>query len=144
MIGITITPSHIDYSRIIDDATAKELVMGDCIIILAQAKENTPVDKGELKNSEMWAMSDEEAGFNDGSGNKPAPADAIIRRPTEKNTGYVGSGSDHAWPVEFGRADMPNYPRQSYLRPAVDNTRRQREARHKGIINTAIKQAYHG
>jgi len=60
MIGMTITPSHIDYSKILSDKTEHDLVMGDCIIILAQMKENTIRDTGDLVNSEMWAMSDDE------------------------------------------------------------------------------------
>jgi len=142
MIGVTITPSHIDYSKILSDKTEHDLVMGDCIIILAAAKENTIRDTGELVNSEMWAMSDGEGGFNDGSGRDPAPTDARLRKPNQKNVGYVGSNSDHAGPVEYGIKDKPNYPRQPYLRPALDGTKKEREARHGGIIKTSIDNAY--
>ena len=142
MIGVTITPSQIDYSKIITPETVEKMIVGECVILTGFAKELVPVDKGELKNSLMWTTNDNEGGFNDGSGATPAPPDAKIDRPNDDITGYCGSGSDHAGPVEFGRKDMPSYPRQPYLRPAVDYSKKQRETRRQGIIKTAIKQAY--
>ena len=75
--------------------------------------------------------------------NKQAPGDSKLSDPP-KDSGYVGSGLVYAGPVEYGRADMPNYPRQPYIRPALDYSKNKREARHKQIIDAAIKQAYHG
>jgi hypothetical protein len=131
MIGVTITPSHIDYSKIIDEKTVENLIKGDCIIITGFAKELTPVDKGQLKNSIMWKTSKEEGEFNKG-GDKIAPESAKISNPPEV-TGYVGSNLEYAGAVESGRRDMPNYPRQPYLRPAADYSKKQRDARHKEI-----------
>ena len=142
MIGITITPSHIDYSKIIYEKSIENLVSGDCVILSGFAKELVPVDQGQLKNSIMWKTEQAEGDFNKG-GDKPAPDSAKLSDPP-KDSGYVGSGLVYAGPVEYGRKDMPNYPRQPYLRPALDYSKKQREARHKQIIDTAIKQAYHG
>lgn len=140
MTGFTMTPSHIDYSKIIDDETVEDLIKGDCIIITGFAKELAPVALGQLKNSIMWKTSKEEGEFNKG-GDKPAPDSAKISDPPEI-TGYVGSNLEYAGAVEGGRRDMPNYPRQPYLRPAADYSKKQRDARHKGIIDVKIKEAY--
>lgn len=142
MIGITITPSHIDYSAIITPEVVEELIVGDCVILSGFAKELVPVDTGQLKNSIMWATESEEGDFNRGGG-EVASSDAKLSKPPSE-TGYVGSGLEYAGPVEYGIKDRPNYPRQPYLRPAIDYSKRQREARQRGIIRTAIKEAYHG
>jgi hypothetical protein len=149
MIGVTITPSHIDYSKILDDKAIENIIMGECIVLAGFAKELVPVDLGQLKNSIMWATNKKNGGFNEGmeTGNRgriPAPVSSRIRWPKDNMEGYVGSGIEHAGPVEYGRRDMPNYPRQPYLRPAVDYSKPKREARRKKIINLAIKAAYHG
>lgn len=142
MIGVTITPSHIDYSKIIDAGTVAELITGECVILTGFAKELVPVDKGQLKNSIMWKTTESDGGFNEG-GDKPAPNSAELGNPPDK-TGYVGSGLEYAGPVEYGRKDMPNYPRQPYLRPAIDYSKKPREARRNKMVETAIKEAYNG
>lgn len=143
MIGVTITPSHIDYSAIITPEVIEELVVGECVILAGFAKELVPVDKGQLKNSIMWATSKDYGEFNKG-GNLPAPPEKMLKFPKDSTEGYVGSGLEYAGPVEYGIKDRPNYPRQPYLRPAIDYSKRQRETRQRGIIRTAIKEAYHG
>jgi hypothetical protein len=65
-----------------------------------------------------------------------------IEKPSEDHTGYVGSHLKYAGAVEYGRSDVPGYPRQPYLRPAIDYSKKKREARQKRVINTAIKEAY--
>lgn len=142
MIGFTMTPSHIDYSKIIDEETIEQIIEGECIILSGFAKELVPVDQGQLKNSIMWKTGKAEGDFNK-DGNKTAPDDAKLSNPAESE-GYVGSGLVYAGSVEYGRKDMPNYPRQPYLRPAMDYSKKQREARRKEIIDVAIKQEYHG
>jgi hypothetical protein len=142
MIGVTITPSHIDYTKILDNETVENIIQGEIVILSGFAKELVPVDQGQLKNSIMWKSSKEEGDFNKG-GDKPAPDSARLSSPPNAE-GYAGSGLVYAGPVEYGRKDMPNYPRQPYLRPAIDYSKRQREARRKKIIDLAIKQAYHG
>ena len=141
MIGVTITPSQIDYSKIITPETVEKLIVGDCLILTAQAKELVHVRSGQLKNSIMWKTEKKEGGFNTG-GVEPAPTDAKLRDNPGEDTGYVGSNLEYAGPVEYGRKDMPNYPRNPYLRPAVDYTKGERMERYKGIVAMAIKQAY--
>jgi hypothetical protein len=140
MIGVTITPSHIDYSKIIDEKTVESLILGEVIILTGFAKELVPVDQGQLKNSIMWKMSKWKGSLNDGGG--PQAPNEISTPPKEE--GYVGSNLEYAGPVEYGRRDMPKYPRQPYLRPAIDYSKKAREARRREIINAIIKQAYHG
>jgi hypothetical protein len=149
MIGVTITPSHIDYSKIITPAVVENILIGECIILAGYSKELVPVDKGQLKNSIMWAISTKSGGFNEGietgtPGKLAAPFSAWLKWPKDSLTGYVGSGLEYAGAVEYGRSDMPSYPRQPYFRPAIDYSKKQREARQKGIIRTAIQAAYHG
>jgi len=140
MIGLTITPSHIDYSKIITPETVEKLVVGECVILRSFAVELAPIKDGQLKNSITWATSKEEGGLNEAGAKNQH--DKGIDAPNEDATGYVGSNLEYAGPVEFGIKDKPNYPRQPYLRPAVDYSKKQRETRRKGVINTAIKKAY--
>ncbi|MFA5165413.1 MAG: hypothetical protein WC481_07615 [Candidatus Omnitrophota bacterium] len=166
MIGITITPSHIDYSKILTDKTVDNIIMGECIILTGFAKELSPVDYGQLKNSIMWATNKASGGLNQGgpsgmsTGAKKLTAKGKVRKrkarpgttsafnylepPAEEKTGYVGSNLEYAGAVEYGRRDMPNYPRQPYLRPAIDYSKRARELRRGTAIRAAIRAAYHG
>jgi hypothetical protein len=80
----------------------------------------------------MWAT-DQDEGGHEGGDKLSTPPEA---------TGYVGSGLEYAGAVEYGRKDMPNYPRQPYLRPAIDYSKKKRDARRRGIIRTAIKEAF--
>jgi len=141
MTGFTITPSHIDYSKIITPETVDKIVKGECVILTGFAKELVPIDSGQLKSSIMWATESDKGGLNEGGG-EPTSAFNYIDPPSEDNTGYVGSHLEYAGPVEYGIKDKPNYPRQPYLRPAIDYSKKVRETRRAGIIKTAIKEAY--
>jgi hypothetical protein len=66
MIGVTITPSHIDYSKIIDDKVIDDLIMGECVILTSYAKEFVPIDTGQLRASVMWATKNDQGGLNQG------------------------------------------------------------------------------
>lgn len=141
MIGATITPSQIDYSAIITPEVVENLLLGECIILHGNAKELAPIKDGQLKNSIMYKTPNRANGLNQGDGGNQHHSE--ISDPPE-DTAYVGSNLEYAGAVEYGRSDMPNYPRQPYMRPAIDYSRQQREARQRGIIRTAIKEAYHG
>jgi len=117
MIGITITPSHIDYSKIIDEKTVENIIMGECIILRSFAVELAPIKDGELKNSIMWKTSKANGGLNQAGAKTPHTSE--ISDPGQ-DEGYIGSNLEYAGPVEYGRKDQPNYPRQPYLRPAVE------------------------
>lgn len=140
--GVTFTPSHIDYSKIIDDDAVEEIIKGECIILSGFAKELVPVKEGQLKNSIMWTTESDDGDFNRG-GDKAAPSSAKLDK-ADNGEGYVGSGLEYAGAVEYGRRDMPSYPIQPYLRPAIDYSKKQREQRRAGIIKGKIKEAYNG
>ena len=162
MIGFTITPSHIDYSEILNDNVIDDLVMGECVILTSYAKEFVPIDTGQLKASVMWATKNTQGGLNEGlsyttSGKQTKGKNAgkykkkrvakisafnYIEKPNDDKTGYVGSHLEYAGAVEYGRSDMPGYPRQPYLRPAIDYSKEKREARRKRTIALAVKEAY--
>lgn len=135
MTGSGITPSHIDYEAILTPDVVENLIIGECVILSGFAKEIVQIDTGQLKNSIMWATAKSEGNHQGGDKMTPPGEDAI---------GYVGSGLEYAGPVEYGRKDMPNYPRQPYLRPAIDYSKKVRESRRKGVIKMAIKEAYNG
>lgn len=143
MTGVTFTPSHIDYSKILDDDAIEKLIVGECIILTGFAKEITPIDTGELKSSIMWATERRDGGLNEG-GDTATSAFNYIDKPTDKNVGYVGSHLEYAGAVEYGRKDMPQYPAQPYLRPAIDYSKKVRESRRRSIIKAKIKDAYRG
>jgi hypothetical protein len=145
MIGVTITPSHIDYSKLIDDNVAEKLVLGSCIVIEGQAKELVHRVTGALCNSISSRTTTEDHGFNQSPfGGDDAPPESEVSKPNEKATGYVGSNLEYAGAVEYGIKDKPNYPRNPYMRPAVDYTKKDREKWYNGVMSIAIKQAYHG
>ncbi|MBE3143211.1 MAG: hypothetical protein IMZ61_04705 [Planctomycetes bacterium] len=137
MIGFSISPSQIDYSKILESKQVENLIVGECVIITGFAKELAPVKEGQFKNSIMWRMGDKEGGFNQG-GDKPAPGKIAV---PPARTGHIGSHLEYAGPIEWGRVDMPNYPRQPTFRPAIDYSRKQREDRRKRIIDKAIRDA---
>jgi hypothetical protein len=143
MIGVTITPSQIDYSKIIDEKTVEKLIKGECVILTGFAKELVQVDTGQLKSSIMWTTDQANGGLNEGGGD-PTSVFNMIETPNDPETGYVGSHLEYAGPVEYGRKDMPNYPRQPYMRPAIDYSKNARELRRATTIRAAIKAAYHG
>jgi hypothetical protein len=77
-----------------------------------QAALLAPVDQGNLRNSiTIKTDSNEEQ-----VGSSP---DGLKYKPTAYE-GVIGSAAEYAAAVEFGRPDMPNYPAQPYLRPALD------------------------
>lgn len=141
MNGLVVTPSQIDYANIITPEAIEKLIVGECVILTGFAKELAPVDTGQLKNSIMWATAEASGGA--GSRDLVGPSNAPeIDAPDDSLTGYVGSGLEYAGAVEYGRRDIPNYPRQPYLRPAIDYSKRQRESRRSAVIRVAIKEAY--
>jgi len=139
MIGVTITPSHIDYSKIITPETVEKLIVEECVILRSFAVELAPIKDGQLKNSIMWKTSKTKGGLNQAGAKTPHNSE--ISEPGQ-DEGYVGSNLEYAGPVEYGRKDMPNYPRQPYLRPAIDYSKKVRETRRAVIIRAAIKEAY--
>jgi hypothetical protein len=141
MIGVTITPSQIDYSKIITPETVEKLIVGECVILTGFAKELAPIATGQLKSSIMWATNKDNGGLNEGGG-EPTSAFNYLDKPDGEGEGFVGSHLEYAGAVEYGIKDRPNYPRQPYLRPAIDYSKKTRESKRKGVINASIKAAY--
>jgi hypothetical protein len=145
MIGVTITPSHIDYSKILTESTVEKLVLGSCIVIEGQAKELVHRVTGALCNSISSRTSTKDHGFNTSPyGGTKAPGYSEVSKPEYKATGYVGSNLEYAGVVEYGRRDMPQYPRNPYMRPAIDYTKEARAKWYDGIMAESIQAAYHG
>lgn len=91
-----------------------ELAILEVLInVTARAKENAPVDLGELRNSIMYRKFKEQGGFNEGSG---AKAGRAISPKPKPGTGVVGSAVAHAIYNEFGTRKLAAQP---FLRPAV-------------------------
>jgi len=99
------------YSDIIRDA-ARPTIWETLVAMEAQAAHLVPVDVGNLRNSITIAMKDERK--------QHGPSDDGMRYAPKENEGAIGSAAEYAAAVEFGRADMSNYPAQPYMRPALD------------------------
>jgi hypothetical protein len=82
------------------------------VAIEAQAAHLVPVDQGNLKDSITIKT-------NKQSKQHGSSADGL-KGGVGQLEGAVGSAAVYARAVEQGRADMPNYPAQPYLRPALD------------------------
>ena len=75
------------------------------------------VDTGNLRNSITIATARRKKQMgSSGDGLEVQPGESV---------GVIGSSAEYAAAVEFGRPDMPKYPAQPYLRPALDEVRAQ-------------------
>jgi len=85
------------------------------LAIEAQAVEHCPValvNGGNLRNSITIAT--------DKNKKQHGASEDGLSGGSAEYQGVIGSGAEYAGAVEFGRPDMPNYPAQPFLRPAVD------------------------
>jgi len=103
------------YSERLSPEWMEKVIWKTLVALEAQAAILTPVDKGDLRDSETIATNkrSEVHGVR-------AMFDEQIESPTEDNLGVWGTNKEYAAAVEFGRPDMPNYPAQPYARPAAD------------------------
>ena len=74
-------------------------------------------DTGNLRNSITIATSERKKQH----GSSP---DGLDEKP-DVNTGVIGTACEYAAAQEFGRPDIPMYPADPYLRPALDELRAQ-------------------
>ena len=81
-----------------------------------------PVKTGNLRNSLSWATNKRRA--SEGAASFLGGGPAEVTPPSADYEGVLGTNCEYGAAVEFGRPDMPNYPAQPYLRPAVDWFRR--------------------
>jgi hypothetical protein len=128
-----------DYTKFLDDDTIEKIIVTACVLIHGQAVRNCKVKTGLLRNSISWATTKESGGAN----SKPRAGAAdweTVEKPTREHTGHVGTSVEYAAAVEFGLPDMPNYPMQPYLRPAVYQTGSNRERAYKEIIGKRMEE----
>ena len=82
-------------------------ILETCIRVTNQAVALAPVDKGQLKNSIVYATSLMSTSSGSGS---------IIEGEPDKGEGFVGSNLDYATYQEFGTRYMAPQP---FLRPSI-------------------------
>lgn len=133
-----------DYSKALNEQTIEKLLTGACIMIHGQAVANATqlgvVDTGLLRNSISYSVGGKIDGANGRSGNKSNLSDQVI--PSRKDDeATVGSSVVYAAANEYGRSDMPSFPIRPYLRPAVAQTRTDREKWFKQVISEAMEKA---
>lgn len=109
------------YSDLLKPEVLESMLWKSLLAIEGQAVQLAPVDNGNLRNSITIAtnVNKEQVGMVDGD-IRSVP----INAPSQDYVGVIGTGLEYSAAVEFGRPDMPNYPAQPYLRPAVDWFRR--------------------
>ena len=106
------------YSDYLSSDTIEPMIWETLVAMEEQAVEAVPValvNGGNLRNSITITTSrrkKQEGASDDG-----------LEQITGENVGAIGSSAEYAAAVEFGRPDMPNYPAQPYLRPALDIVR---------------------
>ena len=103
------------YSDYLSPEVIEPTIWTSLVAIEGQAVNLVPVDKGNLKGS--ITISTDKRKKQEGSS-----PDGMKFTPGT-NQGAIGSAAEYAAAVEFGRPDMPNYPAQPYLRPALDQFR---------------------
>lgn len=109
---MTVTVERKDIRGISQDGVAAA-ILSAVSFVQAAAADLCPVQYGQLRNSIMFKVGDEEGGFNE-SGGEQAPSSHKIDAKTSKTVGVVGTGSDH-WYPEFGTKFQVAQP---FLRPA--------------------------
>lgn len=90
---------------------ARKALLQTAIRVTAQAKAFAPVREGELKNSIMWIVGNQESSFLG-----PRLVHATLDR-FGKITGVVGTAVEHGLYQEFGTRFFPGG--NPYLRPAI-------------------------
>jgi HK97 gp10 family phage protein len=95
--------------EVIEPAIWKSLL---AIEAQAVALSNGSVDTGNLQNSITIATASNKK--------QHGSSEDGLKTGAGTNQGVIGSAAEYAAAVEFGRPDMPNYPAQPFLRPAVD------------------------
>jgi hypothetical protein len=100
------------YADMLKPEVIEPAIWKSLLAIEAQAVELVPVDLGNLRNSVTIATSKNKKQHG-------ASKDGISGGAADYQ-GVIGTGAEYAGAVEFGRPDMPNYPAQPFLRPAVD------------------------
>jgi hypothetical protein len=134
-----------DYAKILSPEVVKKCLAGICVIVHGQAvanlTSNNTVDTGMLRNSVSWALSDMKGGLNSGGSAGESDWAHGVDIPKDADTGHVGSSVEYAAAVEYGRPDLPNYPMQPYLRPAVYQTTGKRNRFIQTQIKESIKKA---
>jgi len=100
------------YSDLLSPEVLEPTIWKSLLAIEGQAVNLVPVDQGNLRDSITIKTNKNEKQH----GTSP---DGMAYNPVEYQ-GAIGSAAVYAQAVEFGREDMPNYPAQPYLRPALD------------------------
>ena len=111
---------EIDYIKLLDlDKAIESLIDGGLlktsVKVVSEAKNLAPVDGGQLRNSVMYKLANNNtAGLNDSSGDKAEP----ITGTPKKGTAFVGSNTEYTIYLEYGTRTQPAQP---FLRPAIEN-----------------------
>jgi len=103
------------YSDILRPEVLEPAIWESLVAIEGQASLMAPValiNGGNLRNSITIKTDSREKQH----GSSP---DGLEYKPNTYQ-GVIGTAAEYGAAVEFGRPDMPNYPAQPYLRPALD------------------------
>lgn len=104
------------YSDYLSPEVIEPTIWASLVAIEGQAAHIVPVKSGNLRDSLSWATNKQQAS----EGASFLGVSQEIQQPTKDYVGVLGTTAEYGGAVEFGRPDMPNYPAQPYLRPALD------------------------
>lgn len=105
-----------DYAKFLSPEVIEPVIWQTLVSMENQAALLAPVDSGNLRDSITIATNQR----SDTYGPRAMFAENQVESPVEDYVGVVGTASEYGAAVEFGRPDMPLYPAQPYLRPALD------------------------
>ncbi len=101
------------------------------IVISGWAMVLVPVDSGRLRGSITYAVTDKQSDIQ-----TPAEQKDKIRKPRSKREVWIGTNVGYAPDVEYGTRHMAA---QSYLRPALDENRKNARKIYRAEITKAFK-----
>jgi hypothetical protein len=105
------------YEALLDDEVIEKTLWEMLLRMQDQAAFLCEVDSGILRDSITVSTKSNIKSVAGIDSQFPSPSSAL--------EGYIGSMLEYAAAKEFGRPDVPNYPADPYLRPAVDIIGRQ-------------------
>ncbi len=112
------------------------------IVISGRAMVLVPVDSGRLRGSITYAVTDKQSDIQ-----TPAEQKDKIKRPTSKRELFIGSNVEYAQHVEYGTRSGSGFGlggtrgmvAQPYLRPALDENRKNARKIYRAEISKAFK-----
>ena len=121
-----------DYPGIVEKVQEKFLISAG-VMVRGQAALLAPKASGNLRGSITWRTKDKDGAFNAGDGKNVTGT--MISSPS-KDEVFIGTNVEYAEYMEYGTR---NTGAQPYLRPAIDENRRNLIRRLRELVQAEIE-----